>query len=127
MRRAFGEDPANRPEFCEVVSFGEGGLLVRLLADRTTRTVTVPEPDGLREVLGRGDVCRWRGGGALAALSLPYGLLAIAVGPSAAPDRVELNYGVVRVEDAVAVEMPGDAPGQPSWYLFAVADAETAG
>jgi hypothetical protein len=52
-----------------------------------------------------------------------YRVLALAFGPSATPDRLEVNTGVVRLQDGNAVEMPGADP-QPSWYLFELVEGD---
>lgn len=127
VRLAFGGDAEHRPEFAEVVSCEGSKLLLRMLRDAGLRSFAIAESERLKAALERADVCRWQGKGALAVVSLRYRVLAIAVGPAELPQRVEMNYGVVRLENGVAIEMPSGSPDQPSWYVFAAEEVGTAG
>ncbi len=118
VRLAFGGDREHAPQLAEIESCEANGVVLRGILDSVARRFTVADPARLQRVLEREDVCRWQGRGALALVNPRYRVLAIAVGPSVLPRRLEVNYGVARLEDGAAVEMPSHSPDQPSWYVL---------
>lgn len=80
---------------------------------------SVFDPDRLRAVLEGDDVTR-TDKGALVLYSRSYGILAVATGPRVAPAQVHCLWGVVRIDNGEAVEVPAADDSQPDWQLLAL-------
>jgi len=118
VRLAFGGDPDQPAAPAVLLARQDGVATLGILRDHVVRRFRVGEVARLAAVLARPDLCRL-GGRPLVLVNPRYRVMAIAVGPPVPPDHVEINYGVSRLEDGAAVEMPG-VDGQPSWHVFGV-------
>ena len=92
--------------------------LVQRVSDRQLVTFAVARPDDLAATLERDDLTLLDGH-PLVLVSPGYGVLGIATGPAAPPDRLSVVF-VSRLEGGHAVEIPASGAEQPSWQLFAV-------
>lgn len=123
VRRALGPDARPRARLATITNApGDGHVSVRFL-DGTTTTVNVADAARLTATLDRADLCRLNGQPFIL-LSTHNGVLAVATGPAAPPDRLVVTL-VSRLEDGAVVELVGDGD-QPAWQLFALADSEPA-
>ena len=118
VRMAFGGDPAHPFDLGVLLAVDGTTVTLGLLTDEAVYRFVVPEPERLAAVLGRRDLCRLDGR-PLVLVNRHYQALGIAVGPPVPPDQLSVCYGVCRIEDGAAVEIPGN-DGQPSWHVFAL-------
>lgn len=121
VRRAFGEDAEHRASLVTFVHL-DGNVAVLRGLDGTEAAVTVADPDALRAAIERDDVCQLKGV-PLVLVNERYRLLGVAVGPSAPPSRLEVLWGVSRIEDGSVVEIPSpDEATQQAWLIFALGE-----
>jgi len=114
-RLAFGKDPDHPAIPGTIIGADADGIVVAL---RNGTWVGVASDDPrLSVAFQREDLCRYKGRELVVLVSSHYGLIGLAVGPAEPPRRLAVNYGIVRLENGGAVEIPGESP-QPSWLLF---------
>lgn len=122
VRLAFGHGE-QRPEIAEVVASVGDNVTLRYVHDGVPRQFLMTDVNRFEAVLRRPDVCRLASGDPLALVNSRCRMLAVAVGPAILPSKLVVNYGVARLENGVAVELPADSPDQPSWHLFVIEPA----
>ena len=113
-RRAFGQDLDHQAILGTIKKIAANNLFVAVVGGGWLE-VTIDDP-GFVRALDRDDLCRYKH--KLVVLLNPhYGLIGLAAGTSKPPHRLEVPFGVCRLENGSAVEIVAEAP-QPSWLLF---------
>ena len=117
VEKAFGEDAAD----------GYLGVVASIVGDRLQvnslrgeeRDILLPDASAVAHALERPDITRL-GGRPLVFVSMRYELVALAIGPAEAPERLGVLPNLVRLGEHGAVEVFGSDDTQPSWLLFDV-------
>lgn len=116
---------AEHPARPTLVNGCDGSVVDVAHAGGGTDRLVVGDPDRLRAVLARADLCRVQGW-PFALVNVHHGVLALATGPPAPPARLELVV-VSRLEDGGVVEVPSADPDQPSWQILALVEEDDDG
>ena len=121
VRAALGPDASPRARPATVTDTAADGVANVRFLDGDTSTLSVADSVRLAATLDRPDLCRLRGE-PLVLWSAQHGVLAVATGPTAPPNRLVVTL-VSRMEDGSVVELVGDGDDQPSWQVFAASGA----
>ncbi len=121
VRAALGPDASPRARPATVTDASVDGVVAVRFLDDTVDTVDVADTIRLTATLERPDLCLLRGK-PLVLWSAQHGVLAVATGPTAPPNRLVVTL-VSRMEDGSVVELVGDDGDQPSWQVFVATSA----
>ena len=114
-RLAFGGDRDHAAIPGRIVGIdGDAGVVA--LANGWWVTVAIEDPRYFA-ALQRTDLTRYQGRELVVLVNPHYRLVGLAFGPADVPRRLAVRFGVQRLEDGSAVELPGDGE-QPGWLLF---------
>jgi len=113
VRRAFGGDPEHPPCAGRIIGCDGDALIVSLPTGWAS--VEIDDP-AFGAALERKDLSRYEGHEPVVLLNAYYGLIGLAIGPAAAPRRLEISLAI-RLENGSAVEILG-TDTQPGWLIF---------
>ena len=118
VKLAFLADREHRARPAALIRFDGAEVELEYLNGEPA-TVTVTEPERLALVLGRDDLCRYRGF-PLLLVNTHHRVIGVATGPAAPPSKLEVMIVCRLDDDGSVVELPSSDDTQPAWQTFAL-------